>query len=45
MKRIYIILGLCSIFAGILFYQSMLNQINEIDEFIIIELDSGNLIV
>ena len=44
MKRRDLILGIIFLSLGFLLYQSALNQNNEIEEFIVIELDAGNLI-
>ena len=44
MRRRDLILGIIFLSLGFLLYQSASNQNNEIEEFIIIELDAGNLI-
>ena len=44
MRRRDLILGIIFLSLGFLLYQSASNQNNEIEEFIVIELDSGNLI-
>jgi len=44
MRRRDLILGIIFLSLGFLLYQSALNQNNEIEEFIVIELDAGNLI-
>ena len=43
MKRRDLILGIIFLSLGFLLYQSASNQNNEIEEFIIVELDAGNL--
>ena len=44
MKKSYFFRGLVFLLSGILLYLSVLNQINEIDEFIIVEEANGNII-
>ena len=43
MRRRDLILGIIFLSLGFLLYQSALNQNNEIEEFIVVELDAGNL--
>ncbi|MEE6245703.1 MAG: hypothetical protein VX368_00030 [Thermoproteota archaeon] len=44
MKKSYFFIGFVFLLSGILLYLSVLNQINEIDEFIIVEEAKGNII-
>jgi|TARA_B100001750_G_C15469836_1_gene579173 hypothetical protein len=44
MKKSYFIIGVVFLLSGIILYLSVLNQINEIDEFIIVEEANGNII-
>ena len=44
MKKSYFAIGLVFLLSGILLYLSVLNQINEINEFITVEEANGNII-
>ena len=44
MRRRDLILGIIFLSLSFFLYQSALNQNNEIEEFIVVELDTGNLI-